>query len=398
MERSRRAFSVAALRSRVRDWWRRSSACAWWPFAVIPFVVAGMRVPGAARAVVPWIWVAVATVLAVSVATTRPDEATLRRSAMLWGWLALGAASLLWSPAPGRGLVLIGSVFVAGLAYAWGGQTGRAPVGAQLRWVGAAGIAGAAGALVLFREPSPVAGLNPNRILAMGLISLTIAAWYESPSRTWVLTTGLAALAVSVASGSRMASVVLLGLLVTAPGLRLPRSARILASLSAVVVVVLALGTPAFQSRWFASGSGDLWDILAVTDNLQTSGRFEVWPEIIDQCDRPVLGVGVGAADSYAQEAGPGFPEPHNEYLRIWCDTGIVGSLLLWGFVALIGVGAVRGLEGRTGRWALYSVVQFVAALVLLSLTDNPLTTVVPFLVPAALMWGWAQSSATHPT
>ena len=128
---------------------------------------------------------------------------------------------------------------------------------------------------------------------------------------------------------------------------------------------------------------------------MQTSGRLEVWPEIIGQCDSPVLGAGVGAADSYAQEAGPGFSEPHNEYLRIWCDTGVVGSLLLWGFVALIGVGAVRGLEGRTARRALYTGLQFVIALALLSLTDNPLTTVVPFLVPAALVWGWSQGSAT---
>ena len=37
-----------------------------------------------------------------------------------------------------------------------------------------------------------------------------------------------------------------------------------------------------------------------------------------------------------------------------------------------------------------------VAALALLALTDNPLTTAIPFLVPAALALGWSGGMPRH--
>ena len=360
---------------------------------LIPVVVVGIRAPEPVQSIAQWLWVAVGMVLVVRLVISPLRPSAFRSSALLWVWLVFGTASLLWSPAPGRGLVLLASVFTAGLAYLWGFHAGPPPRADALRWFGAAGIAVAAVGLILFRDPSLVGGLNPDRIMAMGAISLTVAAWFGLPSRLWVVGTGLAALGVTVTSGSRAASVVLLILLLTAPGLRLARSARVFAAGAAVVVLLLGLGLPAVQSRWFTSGTGGIWDLVTVSDNLQTSGRREVWPAITDRCDQPVIGLGVGAADSYAQATDRGFPEPHNEYLRIWCDTGVVGSLLLWGFVILVGANAVRGLRTRDGsRSTRYAGLQFVAALALLSLTDNPLTTVVPFLVPAAITFGWAQS------
>ena len=153
----------------------------------------------------------------------------------------------------------------------------------------------------------------------------------------------------------------------------------------------IASTTPAFQQRWFEDGEGTLIDLVTLQE-LQTSGRTDVWPEVLARCDNPVFGKGVGAASLLSAVENEGFPEPHNEFLRVWCDTGLVGSLLFWGFLGLAMTRASSRYRTRA-PWADGAALQAGTAIVLMSLTDNPLTTTLTFMVPMALFLGWSNSS-----
>ena len=369
----------------------------WWPIALIAPAVFLIRLPGVAQAAWAWLWLPVGLALLVLLLRNR-EELHLSIGVVLFGgYLGYSALSLLWSPDPGRGLRFVGLVGVALLAFLYGRRIGPLGGGSHMWRVGLVSLGIALAGLVLFREPAPVGHLNPDRILAMGAIALAVLAWYGPRSRIYTLGVGLFALGIVLASGSRTASVVMIVLLITAPGLRLPRTGRLVFGGSVVALVLLLSITPAFQQRWFESGEGAFWD-MATLEDLETSGRTAVWPVIGDSCRNFVLGEGAGAADSFAFETNQGFPEPHNEYLRIWCDTGLVGSVLFWGFVALVGSQALTGLRTSKRSWSHNAAAQMVVALLVLSATDNPLTTAVPFMIPAALVVGWAEQSMRSAT
>ena len=237
-------------------------------------------------------------------------------------------------------------------------------------WTAAAGVVAAGLAVLAARHPPPVARLNPDRILASTVVALVVAGWLGALRRWEAAALAFAGLAVTVGSGSRMASVTLLVLLVVSPALRLPGRGRLLLTAFVAVGVVLAAGTVAFQQRWFTSGEGTLVGLVTGETTLDTSGRAEVWPRIAAACSNPWLGDGAGASSRYGSAVNPGFPEPHNEFLRVWCDTGTVGASLFVGFLAVAAADALR--QGhRPARTAFLAVV----AVLLLGLTDNPLTT-----------------------
>lgn len=109
----------------------------------------------------------------------------------------------------------------------------------------------------------------------------------------------------------------------------------------ALVVTLIAL-VPAVKERLLQglSVEGD-----TTVENLSevTSGRTAAWPIVVDKIvDRPMLGYGglamlrTGAEEEVRMiaqipEGERGFPHPHNAYLRILFDSGIVGTIpILW--------------------------------------------------------------------
>ncbi len=305
---------------------------------------------------------------------------------MIWATI-----SLTWSPDVQRGWRLVFAVAVVFLAYLWGRTSGR-PSGSSRFWMaGLTGLGLAGAGLIAIPDSEAIDALSPDRMLGMGVIALLVAAWYGPRSRTYVMLVGLAALGLAIVSGSRMASFVVLLLLLTAPGLRLPKAGRALVAIFFVFAFVLVSTTTSFQDRWSESDEGGILEVITFQD-LNSSGRFSVWPQLVGECGATILGNGAGAADSYSRSINPGFPEPHNEYIRVWCDTGFPGTLLLWGFLVSVAAGAVTGLRARgVCNWAHVAALQMAAALVLMSLTDNPLTTSVLFMIPAALVFGWSR-------
>jgi O-antigen ligase len=96
-----------------------------------------------------------------------------------------------------------------------------------------------------------------------------------------------------------------------------------LVAVGVLIVGVLVLGFQStFRDRFFEGYTR--YEIGGIS--VSTSGRTTMWPIVIDSAmQHPVLGGGLGSS----QEALGEYIQPHNEYLRVWHDGGIIGVSLL---------------------------------------------------------------------
>ncbi|MCJ7678581.1 MAG: O-antigen ligase family protein [Anaerolineales bacterium] len=103
-----------------------------------------------------------------------------------------------------------------------------------------------------------------------------------------------------------------------------------LLSLGAIALGGIALfSSPRMQARMFYSGSGTFSDISLQNRNFATSGRSALWPELVEEIKkRPWLGHGANASETYVSTARPGLAHPHNDWLRLLYDYGVLGTVL----------------------------------------------------------------------
>jgi O-antigen ligase len=207
------------------------------------------------------------------------------------------------------------------------------------------------------------------------------------------LALGGSALALSALTGSRTASLVILILVLVAPSLGMSWRLRTAIAVAALVAFGMALSFPALQERWFTEGDdGSLVDVVTFNSNFDTSGRTTVWSALWTAGRaRPLLGKGLGSANVAGAAIDEGFGQPHNEYLRVFCDTGIAGSVLLWGFFAGVGrrAVAVTRVPGAS-RTAAAAALLLLLGLALFAATDNVLTATLQYAAPAAVVFAWS--------
>ena len=117
-------------------------------------------------------------------------------------------------------------------------------------------------------------------------------------------------------------------------------------------------------------------------DSLELSGRDTIWAHYFEQFRAsPIFGHGIGAtalAISY-------FKLPHNVYLRLLVEGGVVGCLIYGGALLLWG----RQLVARVEPGERAFVYALLLALAVYALTDNLLTmppTLMPFLYLALML------------
>lgn len=120
---------------------------------------------------------------------------------------------------------------------------------------------------------------------------------------------------------------------------------------------------------------------------INTSGRSALWEAVGDHAMRaPFLGHGPGAAVVFVTERFGGITQPHNEYLRLLHDDGLVGLVLftLGCLLALVRIGVRVARTDQPIHWAaLFALSATLAA----AATDNVL--VYPFvLLPASVLVG----------
>jgi O-antigen ligase len=164
---------------------------------------------------------------------------------------------------------------------------------------------------------------------------------------------------------------------------RFSRIVTILCVVTALVTFVRPL-----RDRVF---TGDLgWQVGSVGINV--SGRASMWATVIDSAQRhPLIGQGLGTSQLAIADAFE-LGHPHNDYLRLWHDLGVVGLLL---FVASL----VRWLGRVFADWRAaardrhplaplkLSATLALLGLLLAAITDNAI--IYPFVMsPLGLLIG----------
>jgi O-antigen ligase len=89
---------------------------------------------------------------------------------------------------------------------------------------------------------------------------------------------------------------------------------------------MMALYSTSFEERFF---SGDT-SIHVGDVRINASGRLNIWPVIIESArESPILGKGLGSSQELIQAVMPVAGHPHNDYLRIGHDLGLIGLSFL---------------------------------------------------------------------
>ncbi len=110
-----------------------------------------------------------------------------------------------------------------------------------------------------------------------------------------------------------------------------------------VAVVVICLAVPGAVERMMQGfGETDVAGESATDDAEVTSGRTLIWPYVIEEIRKsPVIGYGrmgmhLCGLSAQVIEGDVAFPHPHNAYLELLLDNGVVGFLLVMPFYVLL--------------------------------------------------------------
>jgi O-antigen ligase len=183
-----------------------------------------------------------------------------------------------------------------------------------------------------------------NLLMAFGVLLFGVLAWKSS--RRWVRwgwagAACLAAINVLLMVQGRTGYVVLVGLVVVVFHMYFGRRGMAAAAIALIVIFWAAYqGSTSFHDRvnLVATGIAQWNPQTATYDGVTERMEFFYYTVEIIQ-DHPLVGVGTGGfAQAYAvhtKQAGVPVPtHPHNQYLLIMAQVGIVGlGLLLWLFV-----------------------------------------------------------------
>jgi O-antigen ligase len=357
------------------------------PITFVGNAVGGLRASG-------WAWLLNLLAIAPLVLTGSLPVRAVRYLLPLLAFLGYCLFSLAWVEDPTKGLLTFLQLAVPVMAYllAWRASDRIDEVLDQLAQICLLALGLAAALLLAVKVLGGLPGLEVSvRPIAISLAVMFAVA--TSNTRSWRRTAllGVAVVLIAVMTGSRMSSLVLAILLLCSPSLAVSLRWRVVV---AAVIVLLLLGlsqTQAFKSRFFFDSDASLTDALTLSPKLNTAGRREAWPLLIETCSQaPVTGFGVGASyEITADLFGGGFGQPHNDYIRTFCDTGLAGSILFWGFFLAAGVRSVRLAAQAPARRPLHAAAGLlVLAFLLFALSDNPLVYTAHFMTPLAIVLG----------
>jgi O-antigen ligase len=176
------------------------------------------------------------------------------------------------------------------------------------------------------------------------------------------------------------------------------RRVAVISLVTAVTLFLIIAAIGALSSRFLDENS--VGDIASGEAELNTNGRFAFWAATMDSfSDSPWLGNGPGTANDLIDWKFEGLGHPHNEYLRVLHDQGILGlSLLLLGMgkLLLLCYRAYRESLSKISSSSGFCLATFLAltAFLLTMTTDNTASYV--FVVsPLGILVGTALSSST---
>jgi len=141
-------------------------------------------------------------------------------------------------------------------------------------------------------------------------------------------------------------------------------------------------------------GGGQSTDgILDVRSAAYTSGRVAIWGETWQSAiEAPWIGKGAGSASAHLADLFENIAHPHNDYLRILHDYGVVGLMLfLFGFarVGLLYWRTWERPEGLVHRRLSLAAALALTAMVMMMVTDNTFVYVF-VMAPLGILLGAA--------
>jgi O-antigen ligase len=371
------------------------------PAAFLLNRIAGFQVSG-------WAWMLLFGFLAPLALTEsiRRDATRLLLPYLLF--LLFACASLSWvnyfGETASTGPQLLAQLTVPALAYVLAWRVRAVPsLWSRLQRASlfAMAFAGALAILTLDDLRGPFGMSLAPRPMSMSLVALFVVATAWSISWRYTCLIAACAIAIATLTQSRMATGVLLLVLLTSPSLNLRWRPRLALGAMLLAVVLVLSTTAVFKQRFFFHEDATLVDAITLSENLNTAGRRELWPKLAAECS-PVSLTGFGIGASYGltpQVSHQSINQPHNEYLRIYCDVGWPGSILLWSFFAWAGLRSWRGsLRARRSAQVHGVAAQLIAALLIFAITDNPLAYTAQFMVPLAVVLGLSDRALLEET
>jgi O-antigen ligase len=236
---------------------------------------------------------------------------------------------------------------------------------------------------VLYAASVALGGLGGGTVVgnrSFALFALTPLAWYAAGWRAnepRARTISLVLLALVVASLSRtsiFASALILAAVFMkgTGGERLLRACVAVAGSCAVVILVIQYVHP-LHDRF---AQGDLYNFDGVSINL--TGRSEIWAATWSSAlNSPWIGHGAGSANNLVGSIfGVGIGLPHNDYLRLFHDFGVIG-ILLWIFVVVsvtFELWSSANKHPRSQARPQIAALLAIGALSMSMATDNPIT------------------------
>jgi O-antigen ligase len=340
-----------------------------------------------------WAWL---LALAMIGPLTLVDPLHPRAVVALWPYLAFllyALTSLAWTPDLAKGALTLLQLLLPALAYLMAWQATRDVRGVVDPLVKVCfGVLGLAMTLVVVDR---MVGLGPLQLSArpVGISLSVVLTIVTMNSRSWLGTMliGCVAVTTTVVVGSRMATAVLVLLLLCSPSLALRIYWRVLIAALLCILLVAASHTEVFKARFFFDPNASLLDLLTLSDNVNTAGRRELWPQLLDACsEKPAFGYGLGASYGLSTRfSGGPLSHPHNDYLRTLCDVGLTGSIFFWGFFLVMGARSLgRALKPTPNRRLHAAASMLVLALLSFAITDNPMVYTAHFMIPLALVLG----------
>jgi hypothetical protein len=176
-------------------------------------------------------------------------------------------------------------------------------------------------------------------------------------------------------SESRMTTFLLLTLWVIHPTI-VTLKARLVLVVLVLASVVFAFNTPIIQDRFFNkksgySGQGSLEDVFS--GKFDSSGRFDAWPKVFSKSiDRFWTGHGIGESAPFVFRVWAPMDKPHNEYLKMFFEGGIIG--LATYVLGLLGILAnLYWCQWKTGdtNWVCAAAIMAWVSFILMSFVDN---------------------------
>lgn len=173
-----------------------------------------------------------------------------------------------------------------------------------------------------------------------------------------------------------------------------PHLGRLATRLSlAAIVVLLSIGllqTDQMQQRFFHGERVE--DLSEVTlEQINTSGRLETWPILWrEACRRPWFGAGAGTSGAFTDRVSNLGGHPHNDYLRVFFELGLFGSVIFLGtvlgqtFWLLVKLRESQGMRRTVLCAAMIGWLMFL----LTSLTDNTLVYAAAYMNPLFALIG----------